>query len=106
MNPGILDKRITLEIPISGSVNQFGESIDTYMTASIWSQVNESGGNQVGVGGMVKVTANYDFLIWNYPALNEQSFIRYNGYRYKINFMEPVKKLNTRITGERVLDGS
>lgn len=106
MNPGELNKKIVLEIVASGSVDVYGDSIDTYTTSSIWANVKEDGGDKISNGGMVKTGASYTFTIWENDSVTENSFIYYKNNRYRIDFISNPEPNIMKVTGVRVLNGS
>ena len=90
INPGLLNQRILLEYPTSASIDVYGQSILTYASSSIWTQVTKQGGGEVNNNGYIVNTANYLFVARSNTNITEKASITYDGNIYNITFLDEV----------------
>lgn len=102
INPGLLNQRIVLKYPTSASVDVYGQSILTYASSSLWSQVTKQGGGEVNNNGYVVNTANYLFVVRTNSNITEKASITYDGNIYNITFLDVIPGTGiTNISTER-----
>jgi SPP1 family predicted phage head-tail adaptor len=88
MNPGKLNERIILKTPASSSLDNYGQSLMTYTTGSIWAAVKMESGAEVNNGGYIGVTANYTFTVRHTGSITEKCSLTYKNNEYNITFIQ------------------
>ena len=87
-NPGRLNERIVMKYPTSSSIDRFGQSIMTYSSASLWTNVKKESGTETSNGGYIYATATYKFTLRNNTNISEKSIITYNSNDYNLVFID------------------
>jgi len=101
-NPGKLDERIVMKYPTSSSIDRFGQSIMTYSSSSLWTNVKKESGTETSNGGYIYNTATYKFTLRSNTNISEKAIITYNSNDYNLVFIdeEPFDGY-TMVIGER-----
>jgi SPP1 family predicted phage head-tail adaptor len=92
MNPGKLDRLITIQA-LTESRDAGGGIVQTYTTeAQVWAARADAGGREFRSFGQLSAEVNAVFTIRAYSGLTTKHRIVDSGYRYDIAYVQPIDR--------------